>query len=353
MEAEIALINNRKINKKKTFKSILLTCIFLIVFKILDLLVGGFLHYYTYFDKPNMHELMWNDFYELKKNSIDVMFIGSSHARFAFDSRAFDEALNTKTFNLSSSGQTPVVGYFALKEALKYQKPKVLVYETYWRLFGTNDNVTPAFFVYDYIKGYDTKGEILLNIYNEKGFSSLLIQSLLKTYKYREGINDFFTKISSGNIFNNSIKVNSDVKYEDFSYYKNGFFGSDEIASNNKLFVSNPFKKADSNFALDDRQIEYFMKTIDLCKENNIEVLMVTAPLPNPTMNLIKDYDKYYSKFVEIAKSIDVSYIDYIMENRKTGMFTNAMFYDSNHLNLKGTEVLDDNLIPVIKKYID
>lgn len=353
MEFEILPIKKRRLAEKKTFKSISLICIFLIVFKILDLLIGGFLHYYTYFNKPDMHELMWNDFYKFEKNSIDVMFFGSSHARFAFDASAFDENLNVKTFNLSSSGQTPVVGYFAVKEALKYQKPKVLVYETYWRLFGTTDNVTPAYFVYDYMKGIDTKGSMLLNIYNEKGFSSLLFQSLLKTYKYRKGITSAFKYISKGDAFRNSISVNSNISYGDFTYYKNGFFGSEKVASDEKLYVTNPFKKAAPDFKLDDEQIEYFKKTIDLCKTNNIKVLLVTAPLPKPTMDFMKDYDKYNNEFSEIAKSFDVNYIDYIMENRKTGMFTNDMFYDSNHLNLKGTKVLDDALIPVINKYLE
>lgn len=326
--------------------------IFIIIFKIIDISVGGFLYYHTYFNKPNMHELMWNDFYSYDDNSIDVMFLGSSHARFAFDSSLFDKELETKTFNLSSSGQTPVVGYYALKEALKYQKPKLLVYETYWRLFGTSDNVTPAYFVFDYIKGYDIKAEMLYDLSNEKTFSSFLFESMIKTYKYRSGVTAAFKNILKGNIVNSAVKVNNNIEFDDYTYYKDGFFGSEKVASRNKLFVTNPFKKAGSNFKWNKKQLEYFRKTIELCKENNIKVLMVTAPMPGPTINLLKEYDNSNKYLKDIAGQLKVDYIDYNIENKKTGMFTNDMFYDSNHLNIKGTELLDKKLAPVIKKYI-
>ncbi len=341
-----------KFKLPRYFKYILKTVVFLIIFKLIDISVGGFLYYNTYFNKPNMHELMWNDFYSHEKNSIDVIFLGSSHARFAFDSSLLDKELNIKTFNLSSSGQTPVVGYFALKEALKYQKPKLLVYETYSRLFGTSDNVTPAFFVFDYIKGYDIKTEMLVNLFRENTFSSFLFESLIKTYKYREGVEPAFANILSGNVLNSAVQANN-VQYDDFTYYKDGYFGSEKVASQNKLFITNPFKKAGKNFSWNDKQLEYFKKTINLCRENNIQVLMVTAPMPKPTMDFIKDYDYTYKYLKAAADNMSVEYIDYNLLNRKTEMFTNDMFYDSNHLNRKGTEMLDKNLAPVIKNYIN
>ncbi len=336
----------------KTLPFFLKLTIFLIIFKIIDVSVGGILHYYTYFSKPNMHELMWNDFYAYEDNSVDVMFLGSSHARFAFDTDYFDKALEAKTFNLSSSGQTPVVGYYALKEALKHQKPKVLVYEAYWRLFGTSDNVTPAYFVFDYIKGFDTKAEMLVNLSIEKNFSSLLFESLFKTYKYREGLAPAVKNVLGGNFRNDAVNVTSNIAYTDFTYHKNGYFGSEKVATQNKLFVTNPFKKAGQGFDWNDKQLEYMKKTIDLCKAQNIKVLMVTAPMPIPTMNFLKDYDKSYTDLNTIAKDMNVKYIDYNMLNRKTHMFTNDMFYDSNHLNEKGTRELDRDLSPEIRKYL-
>ncbi len=335
---------------KKTMTFFVKVLIFIMIFKLLDVSVGGVLYYYKYFSKPNMHELMWKDFYSHGDNTIDVMFLGSSHARFAFDSEYFSKEIGISAFNLSSSGQTPVVGYFALKEALKYQKPKVLVYEAYLRLFGTSDNLTPSYFVYDYIRGIDTKMEMLPELIEEKDFSSFFVQSISKMYKYRDGLKPAMRNILKGNIVNNTTEVNN-IAYEDFTYYTDGYFGSNKVATMNKLYVTNPFKKAGKSFSWNDKQLEYMRKTISLCKENDIPVLVVTAPMPKPTLDLLKDYDESNAFMEELTEELKVEYIDF-NTNVKDMVFTNDMFYDSNHLNVKGTRTLDKILVPVIKKYL-
>lgn len=342
-----------KIHEFKKVKNVLFICLFIIVFKILDIFIGNFLYYYSYFDQPDMHSLVWNDFYKYDENSIDVLFVGSSHARFAFDTRTYDKNLEAKTFNLSSSGQTPVIGYYALKEALKYQKPKLVVYETYWNVFGTKDNITPAYFVYDYINGFDTKVEMLSSIYGEQNFDSFLLQSISKMYKYREGIKPAFSNILKADFVKDSNCYSGNVKYEYFTYYTNGFFGSDRVASNEKLFITNPFLKAGTRLKMDNKQIEYFKKSIELCQSNDIKILLVTAPLPKPTMDLIKYYNEAHNVFMEIADNLGVPYIDYNKQNIENYIFKNNQFYDSNHLNIQGTEALNKLLTPEIEKYLE
>lgn len=326
--------------------------LFFIIFKIIDMTLGGALYYFKYFDKPDMHALMWRDFYSQENNSIDVLFLGSSHARFSFDSAYFDTELNAGTFNLSSSGQTPLVGYYALEEALKYQKPKVLVYEIYWRMLGASDNVTPAYFVFDYIKGYDTKAQMLAALIGERAFSSFFTETAIKTYKNRDGLIPAVNKVLNGELINKDVEASNNIEYTDFTYYKNGYFGSERVATPYKLSAGNPFKKAGLNFKWNQKQLEYMKKTLTLCKENNIKVIMVAAPVPKPTMDFLKDYDEAYGHIKSIADSFKIDFIDYNLINRQSGIFTDDMFYDSNHLNLKGARVLDRHFAPVIKKYL-
>lgn len=333
-------------------KNILLVCLFLLIFKMLDFSIGEVLYYYKYIDKPDMHSLAWDDFYSHKNKSIDVLFIGSSHARFAFDTRTFNKELGISTFNLSSSGQTPVVGYYALKEALRYQKPKLVVYETYWRIMGTDDNITPAYFVYDYIKGYDNKLGILKNVCDEKKFSTFMLQALCKTYKYREAFVPTVKSILKGRLIKSPRDTVAGVKYTDFTYYSDGFFGSDKVASNEKMYRTNPFSKAGPDFELDEEQLKYLKKAIELCNDKGIKVLMVTAPLPVPSMSYIKDYELYHNNLMDIAESYEIQYLDYNQQNIKDNIFKNEYFYDSNHLNIKGSKMLDEMLTPVIRDYL-
>lgn len=96
-----------------------LLIIFILIFFLLDFGLGSILRYKYFMHKPDMNKLMWTDFYNFNKNSIDILFIGSSHARFAFNTEDFDKVLDKNTFNFSSADQTPVIAYRVLQEALK------------------------------------------------------------------------------------------------------------------------------------------------------------------------------------------------------------------------------------------
>ncbi|PYG89157.1 uncharacterized protein DUF1574 [Ruminiclostridium sufflavum DSM 19573] len=352
MNKEMQLNNLLKRGLLLKHKNFLLCITFVFFFFAFDFVIGEVLSYYDHFDTPNMNSLMWDDFYKSEPNSIDVIFLGSSHARFAFDTETFDNNLNIKSFNLSSSEQTPLVGYYALKEVLKNQKPKLLVYEAYWRVFGIDDNTTTAYFVYDYIKGFDTRSQLLASIYDNRNFSSFLAEALSRTYKYRDSFFPTIKNVLTGRIIKPS-SPSKHIKYADFTYHQNGYFQSDEVVNNEKLFENNPFEKAGLYFKWNETQIEYFKKTIKLCNDNNIKVLVITAPLPKPSMDYIKDYKKYSSKIMNIAKKFGLEYIDYNSMNIKEGNFKNEFFFDSNHLNKNGSEFLDNLLIPVIKKYLN
>jgi hypothetical protein len=66
--------------------------------------------------------------------SVDVLFVGSSHAYMSFDPRAY-RAAGLRAFNLGSSGQSPFNSYFLLKRYLPRMRPHVVVFEGYFRVF--------------------------------------------------------------------------------------------------------------------------------------------------------------------------------------------------------------------------
>lgn len=79
------------------------------------------------------------DFYNLDKNSVDVLFLGSSHAMCTFNPQIIYDTYGITSYNLASEQQSLVVSYYWLREALKYQTPKVVVLDTYTLYkFGAN-----------------------------------------------------------------------------------------------------------------------------------------------------------------------------------------------------------------------
>ena len=82
---------------------------------------------------------MVHSFYSIEKNTIDVLVTGSSHAYFGYSSNPLWEDHGVTGYVLASPAQRPKYTYYLLKEALKYQKPKVIMYETFGMYYKNDD----------------------------------------------------------------------------------------------------------------------------------------------------------------------------------------------------------------------
>ena len=71
-------------------------------------------------------------FYDLEKDSVDVLFLGSSHGVTTFLPQEIYNRYGITSYNRSCEQQGMVTSYYWLKEALRYQSPKAVVLECYF-----------------------------------------------------------------------------------------------------------------------------------------------------------------------------------------------------------------------------
>ena len=83
--------------------------------------IGGLLTEYDDIQKR------WNYFYELPKNSLDILILGNSHAYSTYDPNIIDAICQTNSYVLAANSQKLEQTFFNLKEALKSQNPKIVV----------------------------------------------------------------------------------------------------------------------------------------------------------------------------------------------------------------------------------
>jgi hypothetical protein len=74
---------------------------------------------------------IWKSFYELPKDTIDMLFIGSSHCFTGFVPMIFNKTLKLDSYHLGMEGTSIEQVYFILVEALKTQKPNFVIIELY------------------------------------------------------------------------------------------------------------------------------------------------------------------------------------------------------------------------------
>lgn len=84
------------------------------------------------------------DFYEMERDSIDVLFLDSSHVGAAFNSQNLYDEYNITSYNLSSDGQSLWISYYWMKEVLRNQSPKAVVLDCYELLGDKKDSETEA-----------------------------------------------------------------------------------------------------------------------------------------------------------------------------------------------------------------
>ena len=77
--------------------------------------------------------------YGLKEDSLDVLFLGSSHGYNSYDPQLLYDVSGLRGYNLSTSRQGPVVSYYWLKEVLKTQSPRAVVFEVCFLFHDTDE----------------------------------------------------------------------------------------------------------------------------------------------------------------------------------------------------------------------
>lgn len=76
-------------------------------------------------------------FYQMEKDTIDVLCLGSSHAAACFNPQVVYDAYGIRSYNLSCEQQNMFTSYYWIREALRYQRPQVILLDTYM-LFPVN-----------------------------------------------------------------------------------------------------------------------------------------------------------------------------------------------------------------------
>lgn len=82
---------------------------------------------YSYSNSDWPTTATFEEFYDMERDSIDVLFFGSSVAASAFSPQEIYDHNHIRSYNLASEQQSLFLSYYWLREALSYQSPKVVV----------------------------------------------------------------------------------------------------------------------------------------------------------------------------------------------------------------------------------
>jgi hypothetical protein len=256
--------------KKIIIKSLVFLFIFLGILYCID-------HYFV----KNDHTFKkYSFFYKHKKNTLDAIILGNSHAGEGISPDIIKGKTGLNTFNFGVGGVTFFEAYYNLLETLKYQSPKLVIVENYL-IAGQVADLKKISLDNSELKKRKYQSTLYGKQFGltkiEEAKLSIANYNFLKTFnifKYHENwsdLNDFSKVLYSSQ---------KEIEYPYIDSFKNIIFMSDEIAENFKS------KEYNTPFFLPENSKEYLHKIIALSKEKGFKLLFVTLPF----------YETYYKK---------------------------------------------------------
>lgn len=306
---------------KNIIKFLIITLTFVCIFIILNML------FQPKYSTTLIEGSMISEYYKEKKDH-EVIFIGDCELYANFSPMIMYQEEGIKAFVRGSSQQMIWQSYILLKETLKYEIPKVVVFNVNSLRYDKNSKeVSEAYnrLMIDRMKWSKEKIELIKeSMTSEENILSYVFPILRYHSRYDELTNEDFKYL-----FNKKQNTH------------NGFL----INKNIKPVKTFPTEKKLSTYTFNTESLNYLKLILKLCEDNNIELVLIKAPSLYP--HWYKEYDVQVSEF---ANENNIDYYNLIDEINNIGIDYSTDTYDGGlHLNLNGATKLSKYFAKILK----
>lgn len=299
----------KKINK--TFKIIMSIFVILSSLWLLqELLMPKYMH-------GIIEGAMIAEYYAEEKNH-DVIFIGDCEVYENFSPPVLWEKYGINSYIRGSAQQLVWQSYYLLQETLKYEKPKVVVFNVLTMKYNTPQSEAYNRMTLDGMK-----------------FSVSKIKSICASMTEEENMIEYLFPILR---YHSRI---TDLQKDDFTY----LFNKDKVTYNG-YYMRTDVKPAETipkgrplaDYRFGDTAYEYLEKITSLCKNNGVELVLVKAPSLYPYW-----YEEWNWQIKDFADKHNLKYYNFLDVVEEIGIDYQTDTYDGGlHLNLSGAEKLSE-----------
>ncbi len=251
-------------------------------------------------------------FYQQKKDTVDVLFVGSSHIYCDVNTGILWDEYGMASFDLGGAEQPYWNSYYYLEEALKTQTPKVIVL----------DITTPG------IRSVDLQPEnwVVCNNYGMQWTTnriealkvSTLDQSFSRLLLPLNTIHGRYDELTKEDFIDNNNTIN----------YK-GFDPRETVTPFDTPDITNVTEMT----PVSEKAEKYLRKIIQLTKERNIPLLMISAPYV-----VTEESEKLYNYVFQIADENQIPYLDFNKMYKELKFDFQTDMAEELHLNISGNE---------------
>lgn len=256
----------------------------------------------------------------------EVVFIGDCEVYANFSPMVMYEEEGIKAYVRGSSQQLIWQSYYILEETLKYEIPKVVVFNVNSMRYSEPVSEEYNRLTIDYMKWSKQKVDIINASMTEDESIWYYILPILRYHSRYDKLTE-----------------------EDFEYLfkrKDNTFNGFLVNKNVKPVENLPVQRKLATYQFEDICYDYLNKITKLCKDNGIELVLIKAPSLYPYW-----YDEYDEQIRNYAEENDIAFYNLKNNVEEIGIDYSADTYDGGlHLNLNGATKLSKFFAKLLKE---
>lgn len=237
-----------------------------------------------------------NDMYLARTEEYEDIFVGTSHGKAGIQPDIIEEVTGRKCLNLCLGGEYPMDSYFIVKELCRSKSPKRVIYELDPGYWVTEPSLGP-----DYATVYEELpwSRVKLEYFNAKMKDVDFRITLFPWYVYRQGYKNVRTNLHT--------RLSKAYREHEGSIYasEREYYGKGGAVNIRRTDAA----KGEEGLNLWEEQklksdsVEYFDKLTELCREKEIELIVITTPIPEETLEKYKrnfeNADRFFTEYME------------------------------------------------------
>lgn len=266
------------------------------------------------------------EYYDNKGNN-DVILVGDCEVYENFSPITLYEKYGITSYIRGSAQQMIWQSYYLMEETLKYEKPKAIIFNVLSMKYDTPQSTGDA-------SQREAYNRMTLDgmRWSASKWNSIKA-SLTEEEKEKEAVFSYIFPL---------LRYHdrwSSLEKQDFTY----LFSKKQLSDNGYLmqtgvkpFASEYKEPRPRDFTFGENSYKYLDMMVNLCKENDVELILIKAPSLSPVW-----WDKWDEQMVEYANKHGLAYYNLLEVADEVGINWQTDTYDAGlHLNVYGAEKL-------------
>lgn len=252
--------------------------------------------------------------YYKDKSDHEVLFVGDCEVYENFSTITLWEDYGITSYIRGSAQQLIWQSYYLLEDALRYETPKVVVFNVLSLKYDKPQNEAYNRMSIDGMKWSSSKiNDIKASMTEDEHFIEYVFPLLRYHARWSELKHDDYEHIFTKDLVTH-----------------NGYYMRVDTKPQSPFPDPTPL----ADYTLGENAMSYLQKMADLCKEKGVALVLVKAPTEFPHW-----YDEWDAQVATFAKENGVEYINYIPLQDEIGLDMSQDTYDAGlHLNTQGAE---------------